>query len=113
MNWTAAREGVLIALEALRSNKVRATLTILGVVIGVTTVVGMASAIGGFRSSILNQIKAIGPKNFVVQRFEGGGIQVDDGTGKPPWWNKPKISYAEVDLISRLPSIRSVATAVS
>jgi putative ABC transport system permease protein len=113
MNWTSAREGVLIALEALRSNKVRAALTILGVVIGVTTVVGMASAIGGFRSSILNQIKAIGPRNFVVQRFEGGGIQVDDGTGKPPWWNKPKITMAEVDLLSRLPSIRSVATAVS
>jgi putative ABC transport system permease protein len=113
MNWTAAREGVTIALEALRSNKVRAFLTILGVVIGVTTVTTMAAAVGGLRSSILDQIARVGPNNFVLQRYNGGGIHVDDGTGKPPWWDKPKITMEEIELIRRLPSIRSASTSVS
>ncbi|MDB4948001.1 MAG: hypothetical protein JWM27_650 [Gemmatimonadetes bacterium] len=113
MNWTAAREGVTIALDALRSNKVRAFLTILGVVIGVMSVVTMAAAVGGLRTSILDQIKAIGPRNFVLQRFDGSGIRVDDGSGKPPWWDKPKISPAEVEMLGRLSSIRSTTTSVS
>ena len=113
MRMTAAREGVTIALEALRSNKVRAFLTILGVVIGVATVLSMAAAVGGLRSAVLDQIQRIGPNNFVLQRFDGGGIQVDDGSGKPPWWNKPKITMDEVAMLRRLPSIRSVSTSVS
>jgi putative ABC transport system permease protein len=113
MNWTATREGVTIALEALRSNKVRAFLTILGVVIGVTTVTTMAAAVGGLRTSILDQIQRIGPNNFVVQRYNGGGIQVDDGSGKPPWWNKPKLTMDEVTMLRRLPTIRSASTSVS
>jgi len=113
MNWTATREGVTIALDALRGNKVRAFLTILGVVIGVTTVVTMAAAVGGLRSSVLDQIQRIGPNNFIVQRFDGGGIHVDDGSGKPPWWDKPQISMAEVEQLRRLPTVRSVSTSVT
>ena len=47
MNIARALEGVGIALDSIRSNKVRAGLTILGVAIGVMVVIGMASAITG------------------------------------------------------------------
>ena len=43
-------EGIGIALDALRSNKLRSTLTILGVVIGVTTVMAIASMVQGIRT---------------------------------------------------------------
>ncbi|MFL5384120.1 MAG: ABC transporter permease [Longimicrobiaceae bacterium] len=112
MNLTSTFEGVGIALDALRSNKVRAALTILGIVIGVTVVITMAAAIGGFRSTILEQVESIGPKNFIVNRFDNTAITVDDGTGKPPWAGRPPITFAEAELISRLPAVHAVASAI-
>ncbi len=62
-------EGVRIALDALRSNKLRSALTILGVVIGVTTVMAMASIVQGVRTQIFNTIEVAGPTTFYVMRF--------------------------------------------
>jgi putative ABC transport system permease protein len=109
MNLASARGGVLIALEQLRSNKVRASLTILGIVIGVATVMTMAAAISGFQGSIMDAMNAIGPNNFFVERFDQTKVRlVDDGP--PPWEGKPSITFAEAQLLRELPSIRSVAT---
>jgi putative ABC transport system permease protein len=112
MNLASAREGVGIALDALRSNKVRAFLTILGIVIGVATVMAMAAVVGGLRKGIMDQIEGIGPNNFVVTRFEEGGLVLDDGTGRPPWEGKPPLNFQEAALIRSLPSVRSAAAAV-
>jgi putative ABC transport system permease protein len=109
MNLTSTREGITIAVDALRSNKVRAFLTTLGIVIGVATVMTMAAAIGGFRGMIMTTLDAIGPKNFIVDRFDQTKIEIsDDG---PPWEGKPAITFMEAEQIATLPSIHSVATA--
>jgi putative ABC transport system permease protein len=114
VNFVAAREGVQIALDALRSNKVRALLTILGIVIGVATVMAMAAMIAGVRSSITGELEALGPKNFIIERWDQTQLRfVSDGTGRPPWEGKPVITMAEADQIRALPSIRSVAASVS
>ncbi|HXI20715.1 MAG TPA: ABC transporter permease [Gemmatimonadales bacterium] len=62
-------EGIGIALESLRSNKLRSALTILGVVIGVATVMAMASIVDGIRSQIFNAMNTAGPSAFYVVRF--------------------------------------------
>ena len=62
-------EGVGIALDSLRSNKLRSTLTILGVVIGVCTVMAMASIVEGIRTQIFNAMETAGPTAFYVMRF--------------------------------------------
>src|SRR5690606_8727511 len=64
-----ADEGVRIALDSLRANKLRASLTILGVVIGVATVMAMASIVQGIRSQIFSTIEIAGPTTFYVMRF--------------------------------------------
>ena len=64
-----AGEGVSIAVDSLRSNKLRSGLTILGVVIGVTTVMAIASLVQGIRTQIFNAISAAGPTSFYVVRF--------------------------------------------
>jgi putative ABC transport system permease protein len=112
MNLTSAKGGVLIALEQLRSNKVRASLTILGIVIGVATVMTMAAAISGFQGSIMDSLNAIGPKNFFVERFSQTQILMVDDGGPPPWEGKPPLTFAEAQMLRDLPSIRSVATSV-
>lgn len=99
-------EGVKIALEAIRANKVRAGLTILGVGIGVAVVVTMAALITGIRSSILEAFESAGQENFIVTRFDMTDVRiVSDGSGRPPWWNKPKISPLEAERIAALPGV--------
>jgi putative ABC transport system permease protein len=62
-------EGIRIALDALRTNKLRSVLTILGVVIGVATVMAMASIVDGIRAQIFNAMNTAGPTAFYVMRF--------------------------------------------
>ncbi len=62
-------EGVTIAFDSLRSNKLRSGLTILGVVIGVSTVMAMASIVDGIRGQIFNAMNTAGPSAFYVMRF--------------------------------------------
>jgi putative ABC transport system permease protein len=62
-------EGVTIALGNLRGNKLRSFLTILGVVIGVATVMVMASIVDGVRTQVFNALNAATPNAFYVMRF--------------------------------------------
>jgi putative ABC transport system permease protein len=113
MGVNAIREGVSIALESLRANKVRASLTILGIVIGVATVMAMAAMIVGIRSSVTDELSALGPNNFMVERFDQTQIRFVDGTQRPPWEGMQSITPAEAEMIGRLPAIQSVTSAVS
>jgi putative ABC transport system permease protein len=62
------RENLAIALDALRSSKLRSFLTILGVVIGVSTVMAMAAIVSGIRSQIVRTIEVAGPTTFYVMK---------------------------------------------
>ena len=102
-------EGVGIALDSVRANKVRAALTILGVAIGVMVVIAMASAITGVNRSVAGMIETLGPKTFFVERFFQGGINVSDGTEETePWRRNPWLTVAEAEVVRRLPAVRSV-----
>jgi hypothetical protein len=56
-------ETAAMALDTIRSNKMRSALTVLGVVIGVTSIVGMTSLIRGFDTSLRNSINSLGPEH--------------------------------------------------
>ena len=98
-----AGEGVVIALDSMRSNKLRSALTILGVLIGVSTVMTMASLIQGINNDITSQIENAGPTTFYVVWWWNGGVQV----GRPPEdiRQRPFLSKVEADAIERLPQI--------
>jgi putative ABC transport system permease protein len=71
MTFRAAllKEVVSMAFETVRINKMRSGLTVLGVVIGITSIVGMTSLIRGFDQSLRDMIMAIGPNTIFIQRF--------------------------------------------
>jgi len=103
---TALGEGLLIAYEAIRANKIRASLTILGVAVGVSVVVAMAALITGFKTSMSAAFESAGPNNFMVTRFDFTAVRVsDEGNNRPPWWNKPKLEPREAERLSALPGI--------
>ncbi|MBI4419729.1 MAG: ABC transporter permease [Gemmatimonadetes bacterium] len=58
-----------IALDAIRTNKLRSALTILGVVIGVATVMAMASIVQGLRQQIVSTLEVTGPTTLRIIRF--------------------------------------------
>jgi putative ABC transport system permease protein len=62
-------ETAAMAFDTIRSNKMRSALTVLGVVIGVTSIVGMTSLIRGFDSSLRDSINTLGPNTIFVQKF--------------------------------------------
>ena len=107
--FTRILEGATIALDSIRANKVRASLTILGVAIGVTVVIAMASAITGINKSITSILESAGPKTFFVYRYFSGGLQVSDGSDEmSPWRRMPSLKIEEAELIRRLPTVREV-----
>ena len=66
------RENLLVALDTLRARKVRSALTILGIVIGVTSVIAVAAIIDGLDGFIRNRIQSIGSRSFFVSRIPPG-----------------------------------------
>jgi putative ABC transport system permease protein len=71
------REIFQMALGSLKTNKLRAFLTLLGIMIGVTTVIGMVSIIQGLNRSFLSQLESIGSDLIIVTKFQPG-IQIGD-----------------------------------
>lgn len=100
-------EGISIAVDSIRANKIRSGLTILGVAIGVGVVVTMAALITGIRSSIIDGFESAGPDNFTVQRFDFTGIQFNSGGSRPPWWNKPRVEAEEAERLAELPGVEA------
>lgn len=63
------KEGLLIALRALKANKVRAALTMLGIFIGITVVVLMSTAIKGIDNSFQRGISALGSDVLYIDKW--------------------------------------------
>jgi putative ABC transport system permease protein len=63
------REIVAMSIDTLRTSKMRSALTVLGVVIGITSIVGMTSLIRGFDESLRDSIRALGPNTVFIQKF--------------------------------------------
>jgi putative ABC transport system permease protein len=105
----AVFEGVGIAVESLRGNKMRAALTILGVAIGVMVVMVIASLITGINNNVAQIFEEAGSRTFYVVRYFQGGIVVSDGSDEmSPWRRRPHVTQEEADRIARLPAVSFV-----
>ncbi len=102
-------EGVGIALDSLRANKVRAALTIVGVAIGVMVVMVIGSMISGINRGVEDIFNQLGPRTFFVFRFFQGGVVVSDGTDETsPWRRNPPLTIDEAARLVELSSIAAV-----
>src|SRR4051812_50160446 len=81
-----ALEGVNMAVDSMKANRVRAALTIMGVAIGVFVVVAMSSVVRGINESFARDLQAAGPTSFYIYPRPIHGVQGCDGsyaTGPP------------------------------
>ena len=95
-------ENIAIAIDTLRVSKLRSGLTILGVVIGVATVMAMAAIVQGVRQQIVHTIEIAGPTTFYVTRSKN---PVNPGNPPPEIRDRPEIKPAEADRVRQLPGI--------
>ena len=70
-------ESVLAAFKAIRANKVRATLTALGIMIGVMNVVAMVALISGINESVLDLFRSMGTNTFTVTKMPAGNVNYE------------------------------------
>jgi putative ABC transport system permease protein len=100
-------ESLRMALESLRAHKMRSFLTLIGVVIGVATIISLMTVLGGIKYTIDDAMKnMLGANVFQVQRDDQeSGIQI--GFHRRKWRPKIEASYADA-IRDRCPSVRAV-----
>jgi putative ABC transport system permease protein len=104
-------EGVRIAFEALKANRVRAGLTILGIAVGVFVVVVISAAVHGINVSVAKDLESTGPTTFYVQRYPIT-FEACDGTGDTcKWLQNPPITFPEMEALRRLEGAAEVGAA--
>jgi putative ABC transport system permease protein len=98
-----SEEAVRMAFETLRANKLRSGLTVLGISIGISTVILISSAINGLNSNIDGFIRSLGTNSLWIFRFEP--------FGKRPTTeelNRKQLTYEDGQAMRALPHVVAV-----
>ena len=103
MRWGLFSEILVMSWDTIRGNKMRSGLTVLGIVIGITSIVGITSLLRGFEQSFKDLIRQIGPDTIFVQKFSG--ITRANSSNFDAILRRPNITPDDADAIERLPSI--------
>jgi putative ABC transport system permease protein len=104
LSGSGLAENVKLAIEALRVSKLRSSLTILGVVIGVATVMTMAAMVQGIRDQIVTTIEVAGPTTFyVLKKFSQTPLNPDNLPKEVRI--RPDLTEAEAARLRLLPEI--------
>lgn len=94
-------ESVLFAVKALRSNALRAMLTLLGVTIGIFSIISVFTAIDYLQKKISDSVKSLGDNVIYVQKWPW---TPPEGESEYPWWrylNRPQPLLEEAEYIRR------------
>ncbi len=106
MRWSLFGEIVTMSWDTLRNNKMRSALTVLGIVIGITSIVGITSLVRGLDESFRDLIREIGPETIYVQKFSG--IAAGSGADWDALMKRPNVTPADAEAIEQAPSIQVV-----
>ena len=97
-------EAVGMGLQGIRLYKMRAFLTILGVVMGIVTVTGMSSILAGLNANVAQSIAKIGSSTILIRPFAPGEHPDDE-----EWRRRKAITMDEVEAIAAQPSVKAIA----
>ena len=93
------REGFRMAIEAIRQNKLRSILTLLGISIGVFSVIGVMTAIRTLESSVNSQLDILGTNTFTINKSPA--IQIHGPGGDRKIRQRKNITYAHYEEMKR------------
>ncbi len=107
MTREEVRENLMVAVDTLRANKGRSMLTILGIVIGVTSVISVAAIITGLNRFVQERVERLGSRTFFLAR-----VNFAARFGKMPEAIRKRkyLDYADADYLkATCPSLESVS----
>jgi putative ABC transport system permease protein len=107
MRFADLKETVTMALDTLRANKLRSSLTILGIVIGVMTVITISSVVNGLNQSVSGLVESLGSNVLFVFRFPAF-------TGRPTteMLTRKQLTYDDSVAMGQLPHVIAVSPAL-
>src|SRR5467141_1806123 len=99
------RGEVLLALDTLRKNPLRSALTILGIVIGITTVITVSAMINGLNDNVLAGIRELGSDTIIAYRFPWASLS------HPPsaWFTRKELQPEWAEDMEKLPHIAAAS----
>lgn len=108
---------LILALEGVGANRLRAVLTALGIVFGVAAVIAMLAIGTGAKQSILEQMKLIGTNNIVIESVIPSEEEEETGGNDDDSGNKnnytPGLTLKDAEIIQKtLPTIESISPEV-
>lgn len=107
------KESLRMALEAIRDNKLRSVLTLLGITIGVFSVIGVMTAIRTLETSIESGLNVFGTNTFLIQKYP---VVTIGGHSRRKYRNRRNITYDQYEKLkqqARLPILISVIDATA
>src|SRR5215510_14701981 len=99
------KEQIALALDTLHKNPLRSALTILGIVIGITTVIAVSSLINGLNENVLGGIRDLGSDTVIAYRFPWASLS------RPPseWFTRKELQPEWAEDIARLPHVKAAS----
>jgi putative ABC transport system permease protein len=108
MTKLAFTNGILLAMQTIRGHKLRAFLTVLGVIIGTGTIIGVSAILTGFDASVSNVLRSFGPNSIIVFKFPVGPRT---GRLSPEERTRKDLTYQNaLDIRERCQSVEDVST---
>src|SRR5712671_5831915 len=99
------KDQVALALDTLRKNPLRSALTILGIVIGITTVIAVSSLINGLNENVLGGIRDLGSDTIIAYRFPWASLS------RPPseWFTRKELQPEWAYDMAKLPHVAAAS----
>ena len=108
MTKLALVNGIVLAFQTIRTHKLRAFLTVLGVIIGTGTIIGVSAILTGFDASITSVLRSFGPNSIIVFKF---GVGPRTQHLSPEERTRKNLTYQNaVDIRERCKSVEDVST---
>jgi putative ABC transport system permease protein len=103
MRISDSKESIRLALDTLRKNKLRSGLTVLGISIGISTVILISSAINGLNTNIDQFVRSLGTDDLWIFQFTPFGHRPTTEE-----LNRKKLTYEDAVAIRKLPFVAAV-----
>src|SRR5690606_10957804 len=104
------KESLLMALHSLVNNKLRSLLSVLGITIGIFSIITVFTAVDSLEINIKSSVESLGKAVIYIDKWQWSG-----GNNDYPWWkyiNRPNATLNEKNALEELP-VMSLIEAVS